>query len=190
MFSKERTRVEKRLDVDIFFLADESVISPWRWELLVTLAPKFHGTQPCILGCNYFLPSPEVLGGCSDIFVTLFEHSEPQMRRHLQLPAESTAHVWSGALHLSFRVHNLSFPMKFRRGSFKSKDRSNSVTVSKRLNLLGLSWNIFLENNFHWTFNRRERQKGASCSFRSRDSWFAVLGFQCFFWIRHNGEFP
>ena len=144
MFSKERTRVEKRLDVDISFLADESVISPWRWELLVTLAPKFHGTQPCILGCNYFLPSPEVLGGCSDIFVTLFEHSEPQMRRHLQLPAESSAHVWSGALHLSFRVHNLSFPMKFRRGSFKSKDRSNSVTVSKCL----ISWDC--HGTFSW----------------------------------------
>lgn len=83
-----------------------------------TLAPKFHGIllHPRMQSTAFCPQHQRCWGDVVRIFfVTLFEHSEPQMRRHLELPkAESTAHVWSGALHLSFRVHKLSFPMKSR----------------------------------------------------------------------------
>ena len=81
------------------------------------------GEYCCIQGCNQLFSALNTRGVermlSGFFFVTLFEHSEPQMRRHLELPkAESTAHVWSGALHLSFRVQKLSFPMKSRQRQY------------------------------------------------------------------------
>lgn len=141
-----------------------------------TLAPKFHGIllHPRMQSTAFCPQHQRCWGDVVRIFfVTLFEHSEPQMRRHLELPkAESTAHVWSGALHLSFRVHKLSFPMK-------SRQRQHDLDLLKMFvffifpkgnpllkGSIGIFWGFLkpiqdkehlLESNCHWPFNRHER---------------------------------